>query len=66
MIPFPQSAKPHEVAILYVYLKETHNPMEIMRFLHYASHTPIYETLKKYRDFLGQHRKVTNTIVFVA
>jgi hypothetical protein len=54
----PQDARPHEVAILRVYLQETFDPREIASILHYEAPQPVYRVIRKYRDFLSEQRAV--------
>lgn len=52
----PEQARPHEVAILRVYLLESSDPKEIATILHYRSPQPVYRVIKRHRDFLAAQR----------
>lgn len=60
----PSTARPHEVAILRVYLQDTYEPVQIATILHYQSPQPVYRVIRKFRDFLAQERaqRYTGTI----
>lgn len=58
MIAVPVNARPHEVAVLRIYLMETREAPEIARLLNYKSATAVYRILRRHRDFLAEQRKL--------
>lgn len=52
----PDNARPHEVAILRIYLSETFDPQEIASILHYKTPHPVYKVIRNHRDFLSRQR----------
>lgn len=51
-IAFPTEAKPHQIAILYLYLTVSRDPSHIADFLHYANSLPVRKTLNLYKSFI--------------
>lgn len=54
MMNLPEQAKPHEVAIIRIYLSEERNPQRIAQILHYRSRKPVLRVLHTYRPFLNR------------
>lgn len=47
MLPIPETAKPHEVAILMLY-EELKTVRRVQEALHYQSPQPVYKVIRRY------------------